>query len=52
VFLQHAEDLGLRALAHIAHLVEEERAAVGLYEAAYPLIVGARKGALFVAEKL
>ena len=42
VLLEHAQDLGLRAGAHVADLVEEQRAAVGLLEAAVALLVGAR----------
>ena len=52
MLLQHAQDLGLRALAHVADLVEEERAAVGLLEPADALLVRARERALLVAEQL
>ena len=52
VLLQHAQDLGLRARAHVADLVEEQRAAVGLLEAADALAIGARERALLVAEQL
>ena len=52
MLLQHAQDLGLRARAHVADLVEEEAAAVGLLEAADPLLVGAGERALLVAEEL
>ena len=38
--------------AHVADFVEEQRAAVGLLEAADALLVGAREGALLVAEQL
>ena len=38
VLLQHAQELGLRARAHVADLVEEQRAAVGLLEAADALL--------------
>ena len=34
--LQHAQQLGLQRRAHRADLVEEERAAVGLFEPALP----------------
>jgi hypothetical protein len=37
---------------HLADLVEEERAAVGLLEAADAAAVGAGEGALLVAEEL
>ena len=38
--------------AHVADFVEEQRAAVGLLEAADALLVGAGEGALLVAEQL
>jgi hypothetical protein len=52
VLLEHAQDLGLRARAHVADFVEEQRAAVGLLEAADALLVGAGERALLVAEQL
>ena len=52
MLLQHAQDLGLRAGAHVADLVEEQRAAVGLLEAADALAIGAGEGALLVTEQL
>ena len=52
VLLEHAQDLGLRARAHVADLVEEQRAAVGLLEPADALLVGAGERALLVAEQL
>ncbi len=52
MLLQHAQDLGLRVLAHVADFVEEQAAAVGLLEAADALLVGAGEGALLVAEQL
>ena len=52
VLLQHAQDLGLRARAHVADFVEEQRAAVGLLEAADALAIGAGERALLVAEQL
>ena len=52
LFLKHAQDLRLRALAHVPDLVEEERAAVGLLEPADAQPVGARERALLVAEEL
>ena len=50
--LQHAQQLRLRAQAHVADLVEEERAAVGLLELADLLRGGAGERALLVAEQL
>ena len=52
VLLEHAQDLRLRARAHVADFVEEQRAAVGLLEAADALLVGAGEGALLVTEQL
>ncbi len=52
VLLQHAQDLRLRARAHVADFVEEERAAVGLLEASDTLLVGAGERAFFVTEQL
>ena len=50
--LQHAQHLRLRGEAHVADLVEEQRAAVGLLE--LPGAIGDRAGerALHVAEQL
>ena len=50
--LERAEHLGLRVEAHVADLVEEERAAVGLLELADALLRRARERALLVAEQL
>ena len=50
--LQHAQQLGLHGRGHVADLVQEQRAAVGLLEAAAPLRDGARERALLVAEQL
>ena len=50
--LQHPQQLDLRLQRHLADLVQEQRAAVGLFKAALPLRAGVGKGALFVAEKL
>ena len=52
VLLEHAQDLGLRAGAHVADFVQEQRAAVGLLEAANPLLVGAGERAFLVPEEL
>ena len=51
LFLQHAEQLDLRAPRQIADLVEEQRAAVGEFEPASALAVSTRKRALFVTEQ-
>ena len=51
VLLQHAQNLGLRARAHVADFIEEQRAAVRLFEAADALLVGAGEGALLVTEE-
>ena len=51
VLLQHAQNLRLRARTHVADFVEEQRAAVGLLEAADALAVGAGERALLVAEQ-
>jgi len=51
VLLQDAQDLRLRARAHVADLVEEQGAAVRLLEAADPLFVSAGERTLFVTEQ-
>jgi len=51
LFLQHAEQLDLRAPRQIANLVEEQRAAVGEFEPASALAVSTRKRALLVTEQ-
>ncbi len=50
--LEDAQKTGLGLERHIADLVEEQCAAFGLLEPAGSLAVGAREGALFVAEQL
>ena len=50
--LEEPEELDLEREAHLADLVEEERAAVGDLELPLPLDVGARVGALLVPEQL
>jgi hypothetical protein len=50
--LEHAQHLGLRLQAHVADLVEEDRAAVGLLELADLLLGGAGERPLLVAEQL
>ena len=50
--LQHAQQAGLRLHRHVADLVEKQRAALGLLEAADRARVGAGEGALLVAEQL
>ena len=49
--LQHAQQPRLRLHRHVADLVEEQRAAFGLLEAAGAARVGAGEGALLVAEQ-
>ena len=49
--LQHAQQTGLRLHRHVADLVEEQRAALGLFEAAGGALVGAGEGPLLVAEQ-
>ena len=51
LFLQDAEHLGLGRQAHVADLVEEERAAFGLLELALVLLDGRSESALFMAEE-
>src|SRR3546814_18011742 len=48
--LQHPQQAGLRLQRHVADLVEEQRAAGGLLEAARGTPGGAGEGALLVAE--
>ncbi len=50
--LQHAQQLGLRGRRHLGDLVEEQRAAVGEFEAALAARDGAGERALLVAEQL
>ena len=50
-FLQHTQDLGLGGRRHVAHLVEEQRAAVGLVEAADAIGHGPGEGSLDMAEQ-
>ena len=52
LFLQDAQHLGLRLQAHVADLVEEDRAAVGDLELAAPIGDGAGERAAHVAEQL
>ena len=52
VLLQHAEDLGLGREGHVAYLVQEESAAVGLLELALMLFLSPGEGALLVTEEL
>lgn len=50
--LEHAEELGLGGERHVADLVEQERAAVGLFEQArLAALAGAGEGAVHVAEQ-
>ena len=52
MFLQHAQNLGLRVGAHVGDFIEEEAAPVRLFEAANPLPVGSGEGSLLMAEQL
>ena len=52
VLLEHTQDLCLRIRAHVAHLVEEEAATIGLLEPADTLAIGAGEGPLLVTEQL
>ena len=52
LLLEHAQELHLQRGGQLAHLVEEERAAVGLEEEAAARAVGAGEGALRVPEEL
>jgi len=49
--LQHAQQLGLKGRRDLADFVEEQRAAVGHFEAALARTHGAGKGTLLVAEE-
>ncbi len=51
-FLQHAQQLDLLRQRHAFDLVEEQRAAVGMFDAADALALGAGEGAAFMAEQL
>ena len=50
--LQGAQHLGLGGQAHVADLVQEERAAIGQLEFALAVLDGAGEAALHVAEEL
>jgi hypothetical protein len=50
--LEHAQQPGLRLQRHVADLVQEQRAALGLLEAADPPRRGAGERALLVPEQL
>jgi len=50
--LDDAQETHLRGRSELAHLVEEQRAAIGLLEPALTAADGAREGALFVSEEL
>jgi hypothetical protein len=52
LLLQHAQNLGLRLRAHVAHFVEEDGAAVRLLELPDLLLGRARERPLLVAEQL
>jgi hypothetical protein len=51
LLLQDAQQLGLRLRGEFAHLVEEDGAVVGQFEAPLALRGGAREGALLVTEQ-
>ena len=50
--LEHPQQLGLRRLVQVAHLVEEDAAAIGQLELAAPQRGGAGERAFLVAEEL
>ena len=50
--LDDAQQTHLRGRSELAHLVEEQRAAIGLLEPALAAADGAGEGALFVSEEL
>ncbi len=50
LLFERAQHLGLRAQAHVADFVEEERAAIGLLKLADLVLVGTGEAALDVAE--
>src|SRR5713226_4209642 len=52
LFFEDAQDLGLRAQAHVSDFVEEQRAAVGFLEFSYFVIRRAGEAAFHVAEQL
>ena len=52
LLVERAQHLGLRPQAHVADLVQEQRAAVGLLELADLVLVRAGEAALAVAEQL
>src|ERR1700719_4135438 len=52
LFLQDAQQLGLQCRGNIAHLVQEERALIGHFEATDLLRDGSGKGALLMAKQL
>ena len=49
---QHAQQLGLHRLGQLADFVEEDRAAVGHFEQADAMLVGAGERAFAMAEQL
>jgi hypothetical protein len=49
---EHAQQSRLQRRRHVADFVEEQRAAIGLFEAAAPQLVRACERALLVAEQL
>ena len=51
LLLEHAEQLRLRGTRSIAHLIEEERASVRLFEAPDALAIGSGKRSALVTEE-
>src|SRR5262249_10065564 len=52
LFFEDSQDFGLGLEAHVAHFVEEQRAAVGLLELAHLVFGGAREAPLDMTEEL
>ncbi len=52
LFLQDAQQVGLRLQADVGNLVEKNRAALGYFELAFLAVLRAGEGALLVAEEL
>ena len=52
ILLQGPQHLGLGREAHVANLIQEDGAAVGLFEFPLSLFDGRGKGSLFMSEKL
>ncbi|MNZ79670.1 hypothetical protein D3C78_982800 [compost metagenome] len=52
LFLQHAQQFGLLGQRHALDFIEEHRAAIGVFQLADALALGAGEGAAFMAEQL